>query len=112
MTAPWQVALSNSAGIGAFFGALINGYLITKFGYKKTILGCLGFLSAFITMTFTAHNIETLMVGEILCGLPWGAIATIAPAYASEVLPLPLRVYLTSYTNMVCLPKYMNGPDR
>jgi hypothetical protein len=26
--------------------------------------------------------------------------ATIAPAYASEVLPLSLRVYLTSYTNM------------
>jgi len=52
-------------------------------------------------MTFLAHNIQTLLVGEILCGLPWGAIATIAPAYASEVLPLPLRVYLTSFTNMV-----------
>jgi len=93
--------LSNSSGIGAFFGALINGFLITKFGYKKTILGCLAFLSCFITMTFLAHNIQTLLVGEILCGLPWGAIATIAPAYASEVLPLPLRVYLTSFTNMV-----------
>lgn len=94
------MALSNSAGIGAFFGALLNGYLVTKFGYKKVILGCLAFLSAFITMTFMAPNIQTLMVGEIMCGLPWGAIATLAPAYASEVLPLPLRVYLTSYTNM------------
>lgn len=26
--------------------------------------------------------------------------ASTAPAYASEVLPLTLRVYLTSYTNM------------
>ena len=35
-----------------------------------------------------------------MCGLPWGVFATMAPSYASEVLPLPLRVYLTSYTNM------------
>jgi len=41
-----------------------------------------------------------LCIGQILCGLPWGVFATMAPAYASEVLPLPLRVYMTSYTNM------------
>src|SRR5690349_9990081 len=32
--------------------------------------------------------------------LPWGIFATIGPAYASELCPLPLRVYLTAYTNM------------
>jgi SP family general alpha glucoside:H+ symporter-like MFS transporter len=100
LTAPWQAALSNGAGIGAFFGAFLNGYLVNKFGYRNVILGSLIVLSGFVTLTFTAPNITVLFIGEVLCGFPWGALATIAPAYASEILPLPLRVYLTSYTNM------------
>lgn len=51
-------------------------------------------------MTFFAPNIIVLAVGQFLCGFPWGVFASSAPAYASEVLPLTLRVYLTSYTNM------------
>lgn len=40
-----------------------------------------------------------LCVGEILCGVPWGVFATLAPAYAAEVCPLALRGYLTVYVN-------------
>lgn len=57
-------------------------------------------LSAFIFITFFAPSQAVLLVGQLLCGLPWGVFATTAPAYASEILPLPLRVYFTSYTNM------------
>lgn len=32
--------------------------------------------------------------------VPWGIFATIGPAYASEICPMPLRGYLTAYTNM------------
>lgn len=32
--------------------------------------------------------------------IPWGVFATIGPAYASEILPLALRPYLTAYTNI------------
>ncbi len=35
-----------------------------------------------------------------LRSLPWGIFATIGPAYSSELCPLPLRAYLTAYTNM------------
>ncbi|PMD28659.1 maltose permease MAL31 [Hyaloscypha hepaticicola] len=100
LTAAWQAGLGNASGVGAFFGVLLNGYLVGIFGQKRVLLGSLLVLSAFIFMTFFAPNIEVLTAGEFLCGLPWGIFATIAPAYASEVLPLPLRVYLTSYTNM------------
>ena len=103
LTAPWQAALGNSAGVGAFCGVLINGSLVGIFGQKRVLLASLLVLSAFISMTFFAPNIIVLMVGELLCGFPWGVFATIAPAYASEVLPNSLRVYLTSYTNMVSL---------
>jgi SP family general alpha glucoside:H+ symporter-like MFS transporter len=100
LTAPWQVALGNASGIGAFFGVLANGYLVDIFGKKKLLLYSLLILSCFITMTFKADTKVILLLGEMLCGLPWGVFATTAPAYASEVLPLSLRVYMTSYTNM------------
>jgi SP family general alpha glucoside:H+ symporter-like MFS transporter len=79
---------------------LLNGLLVDRFGQKRVLIGALMVLSAFIFMTFFAPNIVVLAVGQFLCGLPWGIFASSAPAYASEVLPLSLRVYLTSYTNM------------
>ncbi|KAM0813518.1 putative Maltose permease MAL31 [Seiridium cardinale] len=100
LSAPWQAALSNMAGIGSFFGVLINGHLVDLFGQKRVIIGALCALSCFVFFTFFAPTIQVLAAGEFLCGLPWGVFASSAPAYASEVLPLSLRVYLTSYTNM------------
>lgn len=100
LTAAWQAGLGNASGVGAFFGVLMNGFLVEKFGQKRTVLGALMVLSCTIFITFFAPNIIVLTVGEVLCGLPWGVFASSAPAYASEVLPLALRVYLTSYTNM------------
>ena len=102
LTAAWQAGIGNASGIGAFIGALLNGILVTKFGVKRVIVGALVFLSCSLFIVFFAPNIEVLLVGQLICGFPWGVFATIAPAYASEVLPLSLRVYLTSYTNMVC----------
>jgi SP family general alpha glucoside:H+ symporter-like MFS transporter len=100
LSAAWQATLSNMAGIGSFCGVLLNGYLVDKFGQKRVIIGALCALSCFIFFTFLAPTIQVLAAGEFLCGLPWGVFASSAPAYASEVLPMSLRVYLTSYTNM------------
>ncbi|KAH8654877.1 general substrate transporter [Ilyonectria robusta] len=96
INAPWQAGLSNASGVGAFFGTLMNGV----FGHKRVLLGALVTLSAFIFITFFAPNLPVLCVGQILSGLPWGIFATAAPAYASECLPMVLRVYFTSFTNM------------
>jgi SP family general alpha glucoside:H+ symporter-like MFS transporter len=100
LSAAWQAGLGNSSGVGCFFGVMLNGYLVNIFGQKRVLLGALMVLCCTIFMTFLAPNIIVLMVGEFLCGLPWGIFASSAPAYASEVLPMALRVYLTSYTNM------------
>ena len=100
LTAPWQAGLGNSSGVGAFFGAFLNGFLVDRFGQKKVVLGSLLALTGFLFIVFFANSIEVLLVGEILCGFPWGVFATISPAYASEILPLSLRVYMTSWTNM------------
>ncbi len=100
LSAPWQAGLSNASGVGSFFGTLLNGYLVTKFGHIRVILVSLVCLAAFVFIVFFAPGKEVLLVGELLCGLPWGIFATAAPAYASEVLPMSLRIYLTSWTNM------------
>jgi SP family general alpha glucoside:H+ symporter-like MFS transporter len=97
--ARWQAGLSNGAYVGEMIGLLINGYASERFGYRYTLLACLVFLSAFITLFFTAQNVETLLAAEILCGIPWGIFQTITITYASEVCPVALRGYLTTYVN-------------
>ncbi|ODQ69669.1 hypothetical protein LIPSTDRAFT_100465 [Lipomyces starkeyi NRRL Y-11557] len=100
VSAPWQAGYGNATGVGAFFGVLANGYLASRFGYKRVLICALFAMSSFIFILFFSKNIQTLTAGGFLCGLPWGVFASAAPAYASEVLPLSLRVYFTSYTNM------------
>lgn len=99
--APWQAGLSNGARAGEFLGLLMNGIISERFGFKKTMIGMLCFLSALIFIPFFAQNIQTLEVGEILMGIPWGVFQTLTTAYAAEVCPVALRPYLTTYVNMM-----------
>ncbi|CAK7199204.1 hypothetical protein SEUCBS139899_001877 [Sporothrix eucalyptigena] len=96
----WMAALSNAAPLGCFVGTWFNGPLVARFGHKRVLLAALGTLSGTIFLTFFAPTITVLLIGELLCGLPWGIFASSAPAYASELLPTALRSYLTSWTNM------------
>lgn len=100
ITAPWQNGLSNAVSIGTIIGAFANGYFVHKFGYRKVLLTSLVFISAFIFISFFSPSLPVLLVGQFLCGIPWGMFATMAPAYASEVCPLALRGYLTVYVNL------------
>lgn len=81
-------------------GTILNGFLVDKFGQKRVLIGALCTLSCLIFITFFSPNIQVLAVGQFLCGFPWGIFATVAPSYSSEVLPLVLRSYLSSFTNM------------
>jgi SP family general alpha glucoside:H+ symporter-like MFS transporter len=54
----------------------------------------------FIFINFFAKDIQMLLAGEILCGLSWGVFQTLTTTYASEVTPVNLRAYLTTYVNM------------
>ncbi|KAH9886134.1 general substrate transporter [Xylariomycetidae sp. FL2044] len=99
VSAAWQAGLSNGANVGSIIGLFLNGFLSERFGYRYTIMGCLVWLAAFITLFFTAQNVQTLLAAEVLCGLPWGIFQTICVTYASEVCPVALRGYLTTYVN-------------
>lgn len=100
LTPAWQAGLSQGGSVGSILGCLLSGYLVSKYGSRRVQLGALFALMAFIFVVFFSPNLTVLVIGEILCGLPWGILATTSPAYASEVLPTALRTYMTSYTNM------------
>lgn len=68
--APWQAGLSNGANVGEIIGLLINGFVSERFGYRYTLMVCLLLIAAFTAIFFTAQNVQTLLVGEILCGIP------------------------------------------
>jgi SP family general alpha glucoside:H+ symporter-like MFS transporter len=81
------------------------------------MLASLTMMIGTIFILFFAPNVEVLLVGEILCGMfsriseqddiltelpgiPWGVFQTLTTAYASEVSPVVLRPYLTTYVNL------------
>lgn len=57
-------------------------------------------MTGFVFITFFAQNVETILVGAFLCAIPWGVFATQGPAYATEVVPLALRGYMTAFVNL------------
>ncbi|KAL1656404.1 hypothetical protein SLS61_000867 [Didymella pomorum] len=68
----WQSALSNGARAGEVIGLLINGFVSERYGYRKTMIGALIAMTGFIFILFFAPNVQTLVIGEVFCGIPWG----------------------------------------
>ncbi|KAK2627374.1 hypothetical protein QTJ16_003340 [Diplocarpon rosae] len=99
VSAAWQAGLSNGVYVGEIIGLFINGFVSERFGYRYTVMACLILVAAFTTIFFTAKNVIELQVATILCGIPWGVFQTLTVTYASEVCPVALRGYLTTYVN-------------
>ncbi|WWD19400.1 hypothetical protein CI109_103860 [Kwoniella shandongensis] len=100
ITAPWQSAVTNGAYIGEILGLQATGYLVNWYGNKKVMTGATILMIAFIFISFFGKSLPVQLVGQILCGIPWGVYQTVTTVYASEVLPVNLRGYLTSYVNL------------
>ncbi|KAJ5382557.1 hypothetical protein N7517_000468 [Penicillium concentricum] len=100
LSAQWQAGLSNAMNCGQILGLFANGIISERFGYRKTMMGSLIATTAFIFILFFAPNVQTLLVGEILMGIPLGVYQTLSVTYASEVCPVALRAYLTTYVNL------------
>ncbi|KKK22767.1 hypothetical protein P175DRAFT_0471342 [Aspergillus ochraceoroseus IBT 24754] len=100
LSASWQAGLSNAMSCGQILGLFANGIISERFGYRLTMLGSLVANVAFVFITFFAQNVETLLVGEILMGIPLGVYQTLSVTYACEVCPVALRAYLTTFVNL------------
>ena len=97
----WKSACSYASTAGAFIGILACGFLQPRLGYKKLMICSLLAMIAFIFIPFFAETLPIMLVGQLLCGVPWGFYNAIAQAYASEIAPLPLRGIFTMY-NQSC----------
>ena len=100
LSAAWQAGLSNGVNVGEILGLFVNGIVSEKYGYRKTMIVSLILTIGFIFINFFAQNVQTLLVGEILIGIPLGVFQTLTVTYASEVCPVVLRAYLTTYVNL------------
>ena len=96
----WQSALGNGSAAAQIIGLFLNGIISERIGYRKTMIGSLMFIMCMIFILFFAVNVKMLLVGYVLCGLPWGVFQTLTTTYAAEVTPVALRAYLTTYVNL------------
>ncbi|KAJ9646843.1 hypothetical protein H2204_000535 [Knufia peltigerae] len=100
ISSPWMNMLSYLQMITNIIAAQAAGSLSQRYGYRPLLLSALVLMAGAIFVTFFAPSLPVLLVGELLCGIPWGTFAVLAPAYASEVCPVVLRGYLTAYLNL------------
>ncbi|KAI0182068.1 putative maltose permease [Hypoxylon sp. FL1284] len=98
--ASWQTGLSMGNPIGQVVGALFSAYPMELFGRKWTFYGCVVLTAGLVFIQFFARSLQVLLAGELLGGLVLGCYVVIGPTYASEVCPMALRGYLTSFTNL------------
>ncbi|POS82420.1 hypothetical protein EPUL_005358, partial [Erysiphe pulchra] len=99
----WQAGLTIGCLGGEVAGLCMSAIAVERFGYRQTIIISLLILVAFNNILFFAHSLWMLLIGEILCGIPFGVFQTLSCTYASDVCPMKLRPFLTTYTNMCWL---------
>jgi MFS transporter, SP family, general alpha glucoside:H+ symporter len=71
VSATWQTALGNSTAAAQIIGLFINGILSERIGYRKMMIGSLAFIVGAIFITFFAVDVQMLLAGYVMSGLPW-----------------------------------------
>ena len=79
-------SLSNGTQCGQIIGLIINGYVSERFGYRWTVIVCIGLIAAWTAIYFTADKIWHILIAGILSGVPWGVFQTLTISYASSVV--------------------------
>ncbi|KAJ6014233.1 hypothetical protein N7540_008824 [Penicillium herquei] len=96
----WQSALFQSGQCGAFIGVFLAGPITSRIGYRWTTILGLVLMNATIFISFFADSLTVLVIGQAFEGVPWGFFIANSPAYASEVVPIPLRAAVTATLQM------------
>ncbi|GMC29609.1 unnamed protein product [Saccharomyces cerevisiae] len=85
---------------GEIVGLQLTGPSVDLVGNRYTLIMALFFLAAFIFILYFCKSLGMIAVGQALCGMPWGCFQCLTVSYASEICPLALRYYLTTYSNL------------
>ncbi|KAF5014165.1 hypothetical protein F66182_14941 [Fusarium sp. NRRL 66182] len=96
----WQSSLFQAGQCGAFVGVFLAGPITNRIGYRWTTILGLILMNATIFISFFADSLTVLVIGQAFEGVPWGLFIANSPAYASEIVPLPLRSAVTATLQM------------
>ena len=66
--AAWQSAMGSGSQAGAILGALVNGFVIGRFGYRPAFISGLTLMAAFVFVSFFGFSVRLQAAGQILCG--------------------------------------------
>ncbi|EEA20035.1 hypothetical protein TMatcc_000009 [Talaromyces marneffei ATCC 18224] len=95
-----QSSLFQAGQCGAFIGVFLAGPITNRIGYRWTTVLGLVLMNATIFISFFANSLTVLVISQVFEGVPWGLFIANSPAYASEVVPLPLRSAVTATLQM------------
>lgn len=99
----WQTGLQNGAIAGEILGLFLNGWMVDRFGYQRTMVISLVWMCLFVFLAFFAFDVQMLLASQVLCGIPWGIFQTLSMTYAAEIMPISLRAFLLANVNMAWL---------
>ena len=89
--------LVSSISLGAVIGALINGFLVDKYGRKKILL-LVAIVFAFGSIFCSiSQNILQLVFSRIIIGFAVGVVSFVAPLYLSEISIKEKRGQIVSF---------------
>lgn len=66
--ARWQGAMGSGPQAGAIVGALLNGFLVQRFGYRPAFLAGVVLMASFVFISVFGMSVELQAVGQVLCG--------------------------------------------
>ncbi|CAI4065046.1 hypothetical protein N7582_005439 [Saccharomyces uvarum] len=99
----WQIGLCLCYMAGEIVGLQLTGPSVDLMGNRYTLIMALMFLTAFIFILYFCKSLGMIAAGQALCGMPWGCFQCLTVSYASEICPMALRYYLTTYSNLCWL---------
>lgn len=87
ISSDWQSGVNNAASGGQILGLLINGWAQTRYGYRTVYMIGMVAMTACIFVLFFAVNIEMILVGNLLAGIPWGIfqVSISQPVWTGEM---------------------------
>lgn len=103
ISSQWQIGLNMCVYSGEIIGLQMTGLIVDYMGTRWTMILALSLLTAYIFILYFCKSLVMIAVGQILSAMPWGAFQSLAVGYASEVCPLALRYYMTTYSNICWL---------
>ncbi|WAO92370.1 MFS domain-containing protein [Fusarium falciforme] len=100
ISADWLSIWAGVSQITAIIGGFSVGYLADKVGRKwSQVIFAVNAMAGVALQYASFGSMPLITVGKGINGFSIGAWIVLAPLYASEVAPLPLRGWLTAMTN-------------